>query len=174
MAKNLTGTVDMTVGTPWKKILQFTLPMLIGNIAQQFYSTVDTIVVGRYATHGDNAIAAVGSSLPILNMLLVLFIGISAGASVMVAQYFGAKNLLKTKETFRFSILCAFAIMVPFALVGLNFPETIVRHWQGHYSECPSPAFHTSTHSAHGPCWLTVPTTRWCFASCPQQAHLRG
>lgn len=82
----------MTKGTPWKCILMFTLPMLLGNIAQQLYSTVDTIVVGRFAENGDNAIAAVGSALPIINMLLVLFIGISAGASVMVAQYFGAKN----------------------------------------------------------------------------------
>lgn len=92
MFKKLFAPVDMTQGTPWKVILQFTLPMVIGNIAQQLYSTVDTIVVGRFATNGDNAIAAVGSALPILNMLLVLFIGISAGASVMVAQYFGAKN----------------------------------------------------------------------------------
>ncbi len=92
MFKKLFAPVDMTQGTPWKVILQFTLPMLLGNIAQQLYSTVDTIVVGRFAANGDNAIAAVGSALPILNMLLVLFIGISAGASVMVAQYFGAKN----------------------------------------------------------------------------------
>ena len=80
----------MTVGTPWKCILSFTLPMLIGNIAQQLYNTVDSIVVGRYI--GDNALAAVGSCGPIVNMLLVLFIGISAGASIMVSQYFGAKN----------------------------------------------------------------------------------
>ena len=92
MFKGLFAPVDMTKGTPWKVILQFTLPMLIGNIAQQLYSTVDTIVVGQFAQNGDNAISAVGSALPILNMLLVLFIGISAGASVMVAQYFGAKN----------------------------------------------------------------------------------
>ncbi len=92
MLKKLFAPVNMTEGTPWKCILQFTLPMLIGNIAQQFYSTVDTIVVGRFAANGDNAIAAVGSALPIINMLLVLFIGISAGAGVMVAQYFGAKN----------------------------------------------------------------------------------
>ncbi len=92
MFKKFFSPVDMTKGTPWKVILQFTLPMLLGNIAQQFYSTVDTIVVGRFASNGDDAIAAVGSALPILNMLLVLFIGISAGASVMVAQYFGAKN----------------------------------------------------------------------------------
>ncbi|MBQ6946441.1 MAG: oligosaccharide flippase family protein, partial [Clostridia bacterium] len=82
--------MDMSVGAPWKNILWFTVPMLIGNIAQQLYSTVDSIVVGRYV--GDNALAAVGSAAPILNLLLVLFIGISAGVNIMVSQYFGAKN----------------------------------------------------------------------------------
>lgn len=88
--QNIFAPVDMTKGTPWKSILAFSVPMLIGNIAQQLYSTVDTIVVGHYI--GDSAIAAVGSVLPILNMLLVLFIGIAAGASIMVSQYFGAKD----------------------------------------------------------------------------------
>ena len=81
---------DMTEGEPWKRIVIFTLPMLIRNIAQQLYSTVDSIVVGKYV--GDNALAAVGSAAPILNLLLVLFMGISMGASIMVAQYFGAKQ----------------------------------------------------------------------------------
>ncbi|MBQ6171919.1 MAG: MATE family efflux transporter [Clostridia bacterium] len=80
----------MTHGAPWKSILLFTVPMLIGNIAQQLYSTVDSIVVGKYI--GDNALSAVGSSLPILNMLLVLFIGISSGATIMASQYFGSKS----------------------------------------------------------------------------------
>ena len=86
----LNSPADMTVGSPWRGILAFTLPMLIGNIAQQLYNTVDSIVVGKYV--GDNALAAVGSCGPILNMLLVLFIGISTGAGVMVSQYYGAKN----------------------------------------------------------------------------------
>ena len=90
MLKSLNTPTDMTVGSPWKGIVLFTLPMLIGNIAQQLYNTVDSIVVGKYI--GDNALAAVGSSMPILNLLLVLFIGISAGASIMVSQYYGAKN----------------------------------------------------------------------------------
>ncbi len=64
--------------------------MLIGNIAQQLYNTVDSIVVGKYV--GDNALAAVGSASPILNLLLVLFIGISMGTSIMVSQFFGAKG----------------------------------------------------------------------------------
>ena len=88
--KTLFSPTDMTQGKPWKSILLFTVPMLIGNIAQQLYSTVDSIVVGKYI--GDNALSAVGSSFPILNMLLVLFIGISTGSTIMASQYFGAKN----------------------------------------------------------------------------------
>ena len=87
----------MTTGKPWAKILAFTMPMLLGNIAQQLYNTVDTIVVGKYI--GDNALAAVGSCGPIVNMLLVLFIGISAGASIMVSQYFGARNREDLSQT---------------------------------------------------------------------------
>lgn len=90
MFKKLFAPVDMTEGAPWKKIVAFTVPMLIGNIAQQLYNTVDSIVVGRYV--GDNALAAVGSAGPILNLFLVLFIGISVGAGIMVSQYFGAKD----------------------------------------------------------------------------------
>lgn len=88
--KQLFAPSDMTEGTPWKKILLFTIPMLIGNIAQQLYNTADSIIVGRCI--GDNALAAVGSSGPIYNLLLVLFMGVSVGASVVVAQYFGARS----------------------------------------------------------------------------------
>ena len=87
----------MTVGKPWKQIVIFTIPMLIGNIAQQLYNTVDSIVVGKYV--GDNALAAVGSASPILNLLLVLFIGISMGTSIMVSQFFGAKDRESLSKT---------------------------------------------------------------------------
>lgn len=80
----------MTEGAPWKRILEFALPMLIGNIAQQFYNTADSIIVGKYI--GDNALAAVGSAGPVMNLLLVLFVGVATGAGIMVAQYFGAKD----------------------------------------------------------------------------------
>ena len=76
--KKLFAPVDMTVGKPWEDILIFTVPMLIGNIAQQLYNTVDSVVVGNYV--GDNALAAVGSAGPILNLLIVLFIGISVAS----------------------------------------------------------------------------------------------
>lgn len=88
--QKLLAPVDMTVGNPGKQIVAFAIPMLIGNIAQQLYNTADSVIVGRYV--GDNALAAVGSASPILNLLLVLFVGISVGAGIMVSQYFGAKQ----------------------------------------------------------------------------------
>lgn len=88
--KKLFAPIDMTIGHPGKQIVAFMIPLLIGNIAQQLYSTVDSIIVGRFV--GDHALAAVGSATPILNLLLVLFVGISVGAGIMVSQYFGAKQ----------------------------------------------------------------------------------
>ncbi len=81
---------DMTIGSPAKRIMEFSIPMLIGNIAQQLYNTADSVIVGMYV--GDNALAAVGSASPILNLLLALFVGISTGAGIVVSQNFGAKD----------------------------------------------------------------------------------
>jgi len=124
----------MTQGKPWKSILHFALPMLIGNIAQQLYSTVDSVVVGKYV--GDNALAAVGSVMPILNMLLVLFVGISAGASIMVSQYVGAKDRDSLSHTIgncitATIIACAFLMVVTLPFIRpllrlLNTPDSIL------------------------------------------------
>ena len=126
----------MTVGAPWKGILAFSVPMLLGNIAQQLYNTVDSIVVGKTPGLGDNALAAVGSCGPILNLLLVLFIGISSGAGVMVSQYFGAKNRESLSRTIGNCItataICSVALilvatwLIRPVLIALNTPETIL------------------------------------------------
>ena len=90
--KNLFGAQDMTVGKPMTNIVKFAMPLLIGNIAQQLYSTVDSIVVGKYCSvarngyTGVDGLAAIGASMPIMNILLVLFMAISTGAGIMVAQ----------------------------------------------------------------------------------------
>ena len=86
--KKLFGTQDMTVGKPLYNLAAFSIPLLIGNFAQQMYNTVDSIVVGQYC--GDSALAAVGVSTPIINLMLLLFMGISTGAGILVSQYFGA------------------------------------------------------------------------------------
>ncbi|MBR5226380.1 MAG: MATE family efflux transporter [Clostridia bacterium] len=132
--KELFEPTDMTEGRPWARIVMFCIPMLIGNIAQQLYSTVDSIVVGRYV--GDNALAAVGSASPLFNMLLVLFVGISAGVGIMVSQYFGAKdrgNLSKTIGTsLTMTAIASIFMMVvapPFVypmLEMLNTPASII------------------------------------------------
>lgn len=132
--KKLFQATDMTEGEPWKKIVIFTIPMLLGNIAQQLYNTVDSIVVGKYV--GDNALAAVGSAGPILNLLLVLFMGISMGASIMVAQYFGAKQREELSHTIGNCIsLTAIAVIIIMVvsvivvrplLVLLDTPESII------------------------------------------------
>ena len=88
--RSLFSAKDMTRGRPWKRIMEFALPMLIGNIAQQLYNTADTVIVGIYV--GDNALSAVGSAMPILNLLLALFVGIATGAGIVVSQSFGAKD----------------------------------------------------------------------------------
>ncbi len=88
--KSLFTARDMTQGEPWKRITEFAVPMLLGNIAQQLYNTADSIIVGKYV--GDNALSAVGSAAPILNLLLALFVGISTGAGIMISQSYGAKN----------------------------------------------------------------------------------
>ncbi|MBE5950780.1 MAG: MATE family efflux transporter [Lachnospiraceae bacterium] len=118
--KGLFGATDMTVGTPWKKIVAFTAPMLIGNIAQQLYSTVDSIVVGKYV--GDNALSAVGSAAPILNLLLVLFVGISMGAGILVSQHFGARQREELSKTIGNCItLTAIATLI---IMGLSLVVT--------------------------------------------------
>ena len=130
----LFGPVDMTQGPPWQKIILFTIPMLIGNIAQQLYNTVDSIVVGKYV--GDNALAAVGSASPIFNLLLVLFVGISMGAGIMVSQYYGSRdreNLSKTiGSTITLTAVASILLMILGSLairpilILLDTPESIL------------------------------------------------
>lgn len=84
------SSIDMTDGVPYKKLLLFTVPLLIGNIFQQLYSTVDAIFLGRFV--GDNALAAIGSSMSIFFLILMLVMGVSIGAGIMTSQYFGAKS----------------------------------------------------------------------------------
>ncbi len=134
LVKKLFAPVDMTEGAPWKKIVLFTLPMLVGNIAQQLYNTVDSVVVGNYV--GDNALAAVGSAGPILNLLIVLFVGISEGAGIMVSQYYGAREREELSLTIgnciTLTLIASLFVMVVASLVArpllelLDTPESII------------------------------------------------
>ena len=88
--RKLFSAKDMTQGAPWKRILEFSVPMLIGNIVQQLYNTADSILVGLYV--GDNALAAVGSAGPVMMILMAMFMGVSTGAGIIISQTFGARD----------------------------------------------------------------------------------
>ncbi len=88
---------DLTTGNEAKLIFNFALPMLIGNIFQQLYNTVDSIIVGRVL--GKGALAAVGTSFPVIFLLISLIMGVTMGTTILIAQYFGAREMEKVKRT---------------------------------------------------------------------------
>jgi len=120
--------------------MEFAVPMLIGNLAQQLYNTADSIVVGHYV--GDNALAAVGSAAPILNLLLALFVGISTGAGIVISQNYGAGNREKLSESIGNCITLAAIASAITMLIGvvitmpmlrlLDTPSSIIE-WSGDY-----------------------------------------
>ena len=126
---------DMTEGTIWKHLISFAFPLFIGNIFQQLYNTVDSIVVGNFV--GSDALGAVTSTIPIVITLIGLFIGLAMGASVVISQYFGAKdipNLRKATHTAVVStIIMALVISAlgyfstPHLLRMMNTPESVFR-----------------------------------------------
>lgn len=83
-------STDMTEGVIWKKIIVFAVPLIIGDLLQQLYSTADSIIVGRFV--GKTALAAVGATETVINTFLGLFIGVSQGATIAISQAFGAKD----------------------------------------------------------------------------------
>ena len=125
---------DLTVGNTMSGIVMFAIPLLIGNLAQQLYNTVDAIVVGQYV--GDAALGAVGLAGPIINLILVLFMGISSGATIVVSQYFGAKdreNLSKAVgTTITLTVISGIVMSIVGALLArpllvlLDTPETML------------------------------------------------
>ena len=138
--KSLFSAKDMTLGSPWKRIMEFSIPMLLGNVAQQLYNTADSIIVGKYV--GDNALAAVGSASPILNLLLALFVGISTGAGIVVSQSFGARDRKGMTESIgnciALSVIATVIIMIVGPLVTmplltlLGTPDSIIQ-WCADY-----------------------------------------
>lgn len=118
----------MIEGVIWKQLLYFSIPLLLGNLFQQLYNTVDSIVVGN--TLGSDALAAVGSSGPIINLLVSVFMGLALGCSVIVSQYFGAQN----DEELHKAIHTGFAFIlvsgVLLSIIGISFTPQILR-WMG-------------------------------------------
>lgn len=120
---------DMTQGTIWKLLLQFAIPMMVGQLFQQLYNTVDTIVVGQFV--GKEALAAVGSTGSIINMLVGLANGLATGATVVISQSYGAHDYKKLHDAVHTTMVitlisCAVATAVGVLIVTpmLHFMDT--------------------------------------------------
>lgn len=126
--------VDMTQGNITGHLIRFALPLLIGNIFQQLYNTVDTWVVGNYVSN--EAFSAVGTVGPIVNMLIGFFMGLSSGAGVVISQYYGARRYQQVQDTVHTAIVMTLILallftgiglgMIPFMLSLMNTPAEVV------------------------------------------------
>lgn len=118
----------MTEGSIWKKILFFSIPLILGNLLQQMYNTVDSIIVGNYV--GSNALAAVGASTFIINLLIAFSMGISTGAGVVVAQCFGAGKKQRVHLSVHTAIAISIILGLILSLIGVIYtPQILV--WMG-------------------------------------------
>lgn len=119
------GQVIMTEGVIWKQILLFSMPLLIGNLFQQLYNTVDSIVVGNFI--GSEALAAVGSSNSLINLIIGMFMGIATGAGVIISQYYGGKNEEKLHWAVHTCMALSLVGGVILIVLGVFFSPLILR-----------------------------------------------
>ena len=115
----------MTEGVIWRQLIAFAVPLLLGNLLQQLYNTVDSIVVGQFI--GSEALAAVSSSNSLINLIIGMFLGISTGAGVIISQYYGARNETKMQQAVHTSIGLCFIGGIILIFVGIAFSPAILR-----------------------------------------------
>ena len=120
--------ITMTEGSIEKRVIQFAIPILLSNLLQQMYNTLDTIVVGRFV--GSTALAAVGSTTALINLIIGFYMGLSTGAGVVVAQYYGAKNDEQLHKTVHTGMAISIASAVIIAVVGVVGAPFFLR-WMG-------------------------------------------
>lgn len=114
---------DFTTGNITKLIINFTLPMLLGNVFQQLYNIVDSIIVGKVL--GKEALASVGASFPIIFTLIALLIGIGSGFSIVISQFYGAKDINKVKRAIDTMYIFLFASGFLVSVLGIYFSEEL-------------------------------------------------
>ena len=118
----------MTEGNMVQQIVLFTIPLLLGNILQQLYNTADVVVVGKFVSSA--ALAAVGSSSPIINMLVGFFMGVSTGASAIISQFFGAGDMRKMRHAVHTTLFITIVIGIFSTFFGVLASPTILRLMQ--------------------------------------------
>lgn len=115
----------MTSGNIYKKIALFAIPLLLGNFFQLMYNTIDSIVVGNYV--GKEALAAVGASTPIINLLIAFFQGLATGAGVVVSRYYGARKQEEESKAIHSFLLFSILFGIALSIVGYFVSPVILR-----------------------------------------------
>ncbi|MEI6883882.1 MAG: MATE family efflux transporter [Bacteroidota bacterium] len=116
---------DFSTGNEGRLIWKFAIPMLLGNVFQQFYNLIDSMIVGKFI--GKEALAAVGTSMPITFLLIAFFIGITMGFTIIVSQYFGAKDLVRVKKAINTLYIFIFFASLLMSVIGIMLSEWIFR-----------------------------------------------
>jgi len=116
---------DLTKGDETRELIWFALPMLLGNIFQQFYNMVDSFVVGRFI--GTSALAAVGTSFPVIFFMLALITGVTMGSTVLISQFFGAKDMESLKKVITTSYIFIFVVGIVMTIVGVFSTDFILK-----------------------------------------------
>ena len=117
--------MDMTTGSIWKLLLSFSVPLLIGNLFQQLYNTVDSLVVGNFV--GTEALAAVGSTTCIINTMVMFFTGTSIGATVVISRHYGAHDDRKLHLAVETTMMVTFIASILFTGIGVLFTPFMLR-----------------------------------------------
>lgn len=125
VSKRKSSKIDMTSGSIMKNVLLFAVPIVIGNILQQMYTTVDTLVVSNFC--GDSALAAVGTSSQPVEVLLCIFLGIGAGVSILVSQSVGAGRMDRVKDLSATAIVLVYISGIPIAIIGWLLAPAILQ-----------------------------------------------
>ena len=116
---------DMTKGNITGHLIAYTVPLVFGNLFQQLYHTVDSVVVGQF--YGKEALAAVGAAGPIMNILTFLIVGLSLGSSILMASYFGAKDYQDLKDEFATSVLSGLLLTIVLSGISLAGSRLFIR-----------------------------------------------
>lgn len=120
-----TSVRDMTQGSIMKQVVLFALPLMLGNVFQMLYNTVDSVVVGRFV--GTEALAAVGATTMVVNIMVFFFNGFATGAGVVIARYFGAKDMKKLHESIETTMAATFVLCLLFTVGGVLSVDFMLR-----------------------------------------------
>ncbi len=120
--------IDMTTGPIMKNVFLFAIPIILGNILQYLYTTVDTLVIGNYC--GETSLAAVGTSSQPVEVLLCVFLGIGSGVSILISQYVGAKDAKRMRRAVDTATFFVFICGIPVCVLGY-FAAPLILGWMG-------------------------------------------